>query len=57
MPKCPECGRAMASVMRREGGLVRTYYECPACSPPSQPIQEDPAAADEKPPAGLAQDK
>jgi hypothetical protein len=31
MPNCPKCGRAMASVLTREGGVVRMYYECPAC--------------------------
>lgn len=31
MPKCPKCGKAMASVLKREGGQVRMYYECPVC--------------------------
>ena len=31
MPNCPKCGRAMATVLKREGDDVRTYYECPAC--------------------------
>ena len=31
MPNCPKCGRAMASVLTRKGGVVRMYYECPAC--------------------------
>jgi len=35
MQKCPKCGRAMASVLKREGGLVRMYYDCPACPPAS----------------------
>jgi uncharacterized OB-fold protein len=31
MPKCPKCGRPMATVLKREDGKVQTYYECPAC--------------------------
>jgi hypothetical protein len=31
MPNCPKCDRPMATVLKREGGQVRTYYECPAC--------------------------
>ena len=31
MPQCPKCRRPMATVLKREGGVVRTYYECPYC--------------------------
>jgi hypothetical protein len=31
MPNCPKCGRPMATVLKREGGVVRTYYQCHAC--------------------------
>jgi DNA-directed RNA polymerase subunit M/transcription elongation factor TFIIS len=31
MPNCPKCGRAMAAVLKREGGKVQTYYQCPTC--------------------------
>jgi len=30
-PKCPKCGRQMASVLKREGGVTRVYYVCPTC--------------------------
>jgi hypothetical protein len=32
MPKCPKCGAAMSTVLRRRNGVVETYYECPACT-------------------------
>jgi hypothetical protein len=32
MPKCPECDKAMASVLKREAGQVHMYYECPVCA-------------------------
>ena len=31
MRVCATCGRAMATVLKREGGVVRTIYECPYC--------------------------
>jgi hypothetical protein len=31
MPNCPKCGRPMATVLRRKGGKVQTYYECSVC--------------------------
>ena len=31
MPKCPQCGRPMATVLQRKGGEVRTDFECPYC--------------------------
>jgi hypothetical protein len=34
MPSCPKCDRPMATVLKREGGQTRTYYECPVCTPP-----------------------
>jgi hypothetical protein len=34
MPKCPKCRQAMITILRREGGQIRTYYECVACAPP-----------------------
>lgn len=46
MPKCPKCGRAMASVLKREGDQVRTYYECPACEPGGEASEKSP----ERPP-------
>ena len=57
MPKCPECGRAMASVLKREGGVVNTYNECHICSPPSPPTSDEPAASEPEPPAGSAEDQ
>jgi len=33
MPRCPKCGRTMATVLKRAGGETRTYCECPACTP------------------------
>jgi hypothetical protein len=44
MPKCRKCGRAMATLLKREGDAVRTYYECPAC----------PKEAEEAEPSGPA---
>ena len=29
--KCPKCGAAMSTVMRRRAEVVETFYECPAC--------------------------
>ena len=49
MPKCPTCGRAMASVLKREGGMVRMYYECHAC-PSSTGEPGEVKAADPAPP-------
>jgi hypothetical protein len=31
MPKCPKCGRPMATVLKRERGAIKMYYDCPAC--------------------------
>jgi hypothetical protein len=42
MPKCPKCGQPMATVLKREGGVVRSYYECPMC--PLKEGQDEPAA-------------
>ena len=47
MPKCPKCGPPMAAVLKREGGVVRMYYECPAC----------PVAAHEPLVTGKSQDR
>lgn len=32
MPLCPRCSRPMATVLKREGGMVKTYHECPYCN-------------------------
>lgn len=45
MPKCPECDKAMASVLKREAGQVRMYYECPVCA--SEAKKEKESAAGE----------
>jgi hypothetical protein len=31
MPKCPRCDRVMATVLKREGCVVKTFYECAEC--------------------------
>jgi C4-type Zn-finger protein len=45
MVDCPECGAGMDTSMRREGGVVRTYYRCRACharkAQPQQANAED----------------
>ena len=40
MPKCPKCGRPMASVLKREGGVVRMYYECRQCPESAESEQQ-----------------
>ena len=40
MPNCPKCGRPMATVLKREGGKVQTYYECPACQAEEKKVKE-----------------
>lgn len=46
-PKCPKCDRTMASVMKREGGQVRTYYQCAHCRDENTPKQDQPTSPDE----------
>lgn len=49
MPDCPDCERPMATVLKREGGVVRTSHECSYCKDegrPEQP-QEAPTAPEE----------
>ena len=50
MPNCPKCGHAMATVLKREGGQTRTYYECPTCSKESAPSKEAEPKTDRPPP-------
>lgn len=42
MPKCPKCGRVMATVLKRTGGQVRTYYECQTCPKEAEPKEAEP---------------
>lgn len=32
MSKCPKCSQPMATVLKREGGAIKTHYECPVCA-------------------------
>lgn len=45
--RCDKCGRALATRMRREGGQVRTYLECPVCTRPVED-ETDPRPEPEK---------
>jgi hypothetical protein len=56
MPKCPKGGKAVATVVKREG-QTRTDYVCPVCvSPPAEtsrragPSADLPAPAPSPPP-------
>ena len=31
MPRCPDCGAAMLTVMQQRRGTVKRRYECPSC--------------------------
>ena len=42
MPKCQKCGAAMATVLKREGGHVQTYYECPSCEGQGESPEKEP---------------
>src|SRR4030095_6913348 len=35
MPKCPECERPMAAVLKRQDGQTRTDYVCLVCALPA----------------------
>lgn len=46
-------GRLMVNCLKREGGVVSPYYECPTCSRPrQQPTQDQP-----KPPPSSKEEK
>lgn len=44
MPDCPRCGRPMATVLKRERGVVRTTNECSYCADPDPCDQPNPSA-------------
>jgi hypothetical protein len=57
MPKCPEGGQSVATVLKREGGETRTDYVCPVCVSPlaetsrrAGPSADLPAPAPSAPP-------
>ena len=56
MPKCPKCGRAMASVLKREGGVVRMYYECVECPGSAESNTASQAEGSEEQDSGHASD-
>lgn len=49
MPDCPDCERPMATVLKREGGVVRTSHECSYCKDEGQPEQTPTAPEEEGP--------
>lgn len=52
MPTCPKCSRPMATVLKREGGMVKTYHDCPYCNDERASKEENQATLDRDPPSG-----
>ena len=49
MPKCPKCGAAMSTVMRRRAEVVETFYECPVCIPVERKKEVEQTEEDNRP--------